>query len=46
VVTGDDGRVVLEAIFAANESARTGRKVMLPFASKARKPIDLWWSAE
>ena len=46
VVTGDDGRVVLEAIFAAYESARTGRKVALPFASKARKPIDLWWSAE
>ncbi len=45
VVTGDDGREVLETIFAAYESARTGRKVMLPFESKARKPIDLWWSA-
>ena len=44
LVTGDDGRAVLEAIFAAYESARTGRKVMLPFASKARKPIDLWWA--
>ena len=45
LVVGDDGRVVLDAVFAAYESARTGRKVMLPFESKARKPIDLWWSA-
>ncbi len=45
LVTGDDGRAVLEAIFAAYESARTGRKVMLPFASTAKKPIDLWWAA-
>jgi predicted dehydrogenase len=43
LVTGDDGRKVLEAIFAAYESARTGSKVRLPFESKARKPIDLWW---
>jgi myo-inositol 2-dehydrogenase / D-chiro-inositol 1-dehydrogenase len=42
VVTGEDGRVVLEAIFAAYESAGTGRKVGLPFESNARKPIDLW----
>ena len=45
IVTGDDGRAVLEAIFAAYESARTGRKVSLPFATTARKPIDLWWAA-
>jgi myo-inositol 2-dehydrogenase / D-chiro-inositol 1-dehydrogenase len=45
LVTGDDGRVVLEAIFAAYESARTGRKVTLPFPTTARKPIDLWWAA-
>ena len=42
-VTGEDGRTVLAAIFAAYESARTGRKVPFPFASTARKPIDLWW---
>src|SRR3954469_1698938 len=42
LVTGDDGRVVLEAIFAAYESAGTGRKIELPFASNAAKPIDLW----
>ena len=45
LVTGGDGRAVLEVIFAAYESARTGRKVMLPFESKAKKPIDLWWAA-
>jgi predicted dehydrogenase len=45
LVTGDDGRVVLEVIFAAYESARTGCKVALPFATTARRPIDLWWAA-
>src|SRR5580765_2630416 len=44
LVTGEDGRAVLEAIFAAYESARTGQKVALPFESKARKPIDHWWA--
>ena len=46
LVTGEDGRAVLEVIFAAYESARTGRKVALPFESKARKPIDLRWAPE
>jgi predicted dehydrogenase len=46
LVTGEDGRAVLEVIFAAYESARTGRKVALPFESKARKPIDLWFAPE
>jgi predicted dehydrogenase len=46
LVTGEDGRAVLEVIFAAYESARTGRKVALPFESKAAKPIDLWWASE
>ena len=41
-MTGADGRAVLEAIFAAYESARTGRKVPLPFATTAAKPHDLW----
>ena len=41
-VTGEDGRVVLEVIFAAYESARTGKKVKLPFKTKAKKPWDLW----
>jgi predicted dehydrogenase len=42
LVTGEDGRAVLEVIFAAYESAGTGRKVTLPFRTDARKPIDLW----
>jgi predicted dehydrogenase len=46
LVTGEDGRAVLEAVFAAYESARTGRKVALPFESNARKPIDHWWAPE
>lgn len=42
LVTGEDARAVLEVIFAAYESARTGRKVELPFPTGAAKPIDLW----
>jgi predicted dehydrogenase len=42
LVTGEDGRAVLEVIFAAYESARTGSKVQLPFNTNAHKPIDLW----
>jgi predicted dehydrogenase len=42
LVTGEDARVVLEVIFAAYESARTGRKVELPLAATAARPIDLW----
>ncbi len=41
-VTGKDGRAVLEVIFAAYESARTGKKVLLPFETDATRPIDLW----
>ena len=41
-VTGEDGRAVLEVLFAAYESARTGRKVALPFQTDAARPIDLW----
>ena len=44
LVTGDDGRAVLEIVFAAYESAGTGRKVLLPFKSNATKPFDLWQS--
>jgi predicted dehydrogenase len=42
LVTGEDGRAVLEVIFAAYESAGTGSKVLLPFKSDAARPIDLW----
>jgi myo-inositol 2-dehydrogenase/D-chiro-inositol 1-dehydrogenase len=42
LVSGDDARAVLEVVFAAYESARTGSKVRLPFKTNAAKPIDLW----
>jgi predicted dehydrogenase len=42
LVTGADGRAVLEVIFAAYESARTGCKISLPFKTDAQKPHDLW----
>jgi len=42
LVTGEDGRATLEAIFAAYESAGTGRRVPLPFKTDAQRPIDLW----
>jgi predicted dehydrogenase len=42
VVTGEDGRAVLEIIYAAYASARQGKKIMLPFAPTVEKPIDLW----
>jgi predicted dehydrogenase len=41
-VTGEDGQAVLEVIFAAYESAKTGKKVALPFSTDATKPHDLW----
>ena len=40
--TGEDGRIVLEVIFAAYHSAGTGKKVNLPFETDAKRPIDLW----
>jgi predicted dehydrogenase len=45
LVTGEDGRAVLEAIFAAYQSAGSGRKVELPFHTDAQKPYDLWRKA-
>ncbi len=45
LVTGDDGRAVLEVLFAAYASAKSGRKELLPFANDAKRPIDLWRAA-
>ena len=42
VVTGEDGRAVLELIYAAYRSAGTGQKITLPFHARVSKPIDLW----
>ncbi len=41
-VTGEDGRAVLETIFAAYKSAGTGKKIYLPFSTSASKPHELW----
>jgi predicted dehydrogenase len=40
--TGEDGRAVLEVLFAAYASAGQGKRIDLPFATQARRPIDLW----
>ena len=39
---GEDGRGVLEIVCAAYESARTGQRVTLPFATDSRLPVELW----
>ena len=39
---GHDGRAVVEAIHALYASAGEGRRIPLPFASDAPRPIDLW----
>lgn len=41
--TGEDGLVVLEALYAGYASAAEGRKIDLPFnAGTAVRPIDVW----
>jgi predicted dehydrogenase len=40
--TGEDGKSVLEAIFAAYASAGQGKRIDLPFTTNALRPIDLW----
>lgn len=41
--TDEDGRAMLDLIFAAYESAGTGRKVALPLAAPTwKRPIELW----
>lgn len=42
LVTGEDGRAVLEILCAAYASARAGRKVPLPFTENAPRPVDFW----
>ncbi len=42
LVTGEDGKKVLEIIYAAYQSASEGKKIPLPFSSDAKKPVDLW----
>lgn len=42
LVTGEDGKAVLEIIYAAYASAGAGNKIMLPFSTDADKPYKLW----
>lgn len=42
LVTGEDGRAVLEILYAAYASAGSGKKVTLPFSAGVDKPVDLW----
>lgn len=42
LVNGEDGKAVLEIIFAAYESAGTSKKVMMPFITSIDKPYKLW----
>jgi predicted dehydrogenase len=41
LVTGEDGRAVLEIIYAAYASAKEGKKISLPFSAKVNYPIEL-----
>lgn len=40
--SGEDGRVVMEALYAAYASAGLGQKVRLPYIPTQSKPIDEW----
>ena len=42
LVTGEDGRAVLEMIYASYASAKKGTKINLPFSAKVKYPIELW----
>jgi predicted dehydrogenase len=43
LVTGEDGRAVMEIIFAAYESAGTGRRVKFPYeVPRDKTPQQVW----
>lgn len=42
--TGEDGKTILEAIFAAYASAGLGHKVTLPYQPTTERPVDEWLS--
>jgi hypothetical protein len=42
--TGEDGRVVMQALYAAYASAGLGQKVQLPYAPTGKTPIHEWLS--
>ena len=42
--TGEDGRLVMEVLYAGYQSAGRGGRVELPFGPQGvKRPIDLWW---
>jgi myo-inositol 2-dehydrogenase/D-chiro-inositol 1-dehydrogenase len=43
--TGEDGKAVLEVLFAAYASAKEGRRIEMPFRTTAKRPIELWKNA-
>ncbi|MDX9755711.1 MAG: Gfo/Idh/MocA family oxidoreductase [bacterium] len=45
LVTGEDGRAVLEVIYAAYASAAEQRVISLPHGSAAKRPIEPWLQA-
>jgi predicted dehydrogenase len=42
LVTGEDGRAVLELLYAAYASAKSGARIHLPFSAKVKYPIELF----
>lgn len=42
LVTGEDGKAVLEVLFAAYASAGEAKKITMPFKTDAKKPYLLW----
>ncbi len=40
--TGEDGKTVLEAVYAAYASAGLGHKVTFPFTPTAERPVEEW----
>jgi predicted dehydrogenase len=42
LVTGEDGRAVLEILYAAYASAKSGARVNLPFTAKVKYPVELF----
>jgi predicted dehydrogenase len=43
LVTGEDGRAVMEIIFAAYESAGTGKRIEWPYEPPRDKtPVEVW----
>ena len=40
--SGEDGRLVMEVLYAAYASAGQERKIRMPFTPTALKPVDEW----